>query len=130
MQTNYKDKGLRLLKKGQKGIIHAVFSRFGLILLLLVSQILILFSIFQWFEAFLPHIFGGSVLLTFIMVLYLLNSSINPTARITWLIVIMLLPVFGVLLFAYTRSDIGHRALKARIDQIITNTKEGIPQQS
>ena len=130
MQTNYKDKGLRLLKKGQKGIIHAVFSRFGLILLLLVSQIMILFSIFQWFEEFLPHIFGGSVLLTFIMVLYLLNSSINPTARITWLIVIMLLPVFGVLLFAYTQSDIGHRALKARIDQIITNTKESIPQQS
>ena len=30
----YKNKGLTLLKKGQKGIIHAIFSRFGLILLL------------------------------------------------------------------------------------------------
>ncbi len=33
LQKNYKDKGLRLLKKGQKGVIHAIFSRFGLILL-------------------------------------------------------------------------------------------------
>ncbi len=125
---DYKNKGLTLLKKGQKGIIHAVFSRFGLILLLLAAQILILFGIFRWFEEFLPHIFGGTILFTFVMVIYLLNSRINPTAKITWLIVIMLLPVFGVLLFLYTQSDIGHRALKARVNQIITGTKESIVQ--
>lgn len=112
MQTNYKNKGLLLLKKGQKGIVHALFSRFGLILLLLAVQVLILFGIFQWFEEFLPHVLGGTALFSLFMVIYLLNSSINPTAKITWLIVIMLLPVFGVLLFLYTQSDIGHRALK------------------
>ncbi len=126
---DYKNKGLTLLKKGQKGIIHAVFSRFGLILLLLTAQIFILFGIFGWFEEFLPHIFGGTILLTFVMVIYLLNSRINPTAKITWLIVIMLLPVFGVLLYLYTQSDIGHRALKARVNQIIMGTKESIVQQ-
>lgn len=62
------------------------------------------------------------------MVVYLLNSSINPTAKITWLIVIMLLPVFGVLLFCYTRSNIGHRALKERTHRIIMATKDRIPQ--
>ncbi len=128
MQTDYKDKGLNLLKKGQKGIVHAIFSRFGLMLLLLVIQFLMLFSIFQWFEEFLPHIMGGTALFTIVMVLYLLNSRINPTAKITWLIAIMMVPVFGVLLFAYTQSDIGHRALMKRMNQIITDTKESIPQ--
>ena len=128
MPTDYKDKGLNLLRRGQKGIIHAIFSRFGLVLLMLVVQVLILFSILQWFGEFLPHIWSGTVLFTFVMVIYLLNSKLDPTAKITWLIVIMLLPVFGVLLFAYTQSEIGHRALKMRIDQIIENTKESIPQ--
>ena len=32
MQADYKNKGLNLLKKGQKGIVHAIFSRFGLVL--------------------------------------------------------------------------------------------------
>ena len=41
----------------------------------------------------------------------------------------MLLPVFGVLLLLYTQSDIGHRALKMRIDWIIKHTKEEIVQQ-
>ncbi len=128
MRTDYKNIGLNLLKKGQKGIIHAIFSRFGLILLLLLAQVLLLFSIFQRFEEFLPHILGGTVLFTFVMVICLLNSRMNPTAKITWLIAIMLLPVFGVLLFLYTRSDIGHRALKKRTHDIIAKTKGLIPQ--
>lgn len=128
MHKDYKRKGLILLKKGQKGAVHALFSRFGLMLLMLVAQVLALFSIFQWFEEFLPHIMGGTALFTFIMVVYLLNSQINPTAKITWLIVIMLLPVFGVLLYLYTQSDFGHRALKHRCHQVMAGTKGQIPQ--
>lgn len=129
MQIDYKNKGLTLLKKGQKGMVHAIFSRFGLMLVMLIVQMLFLFSIFQWFEEFLPQYLGGTALFTVVMVIYLLNSGMNPTAKITWLIVIMLLPVFGVLLFLYTRSDLGHRALKKRVDHIVRDTKERIPQQ-
>lgn len=126
---DYKNKGLTLLKKGQRGIIHAIFSRFGLMLLMLVAQMMFLIGIFQWFEEFLPHFLGAMVLISFVMVVYLLNSGINPTAKITWLMVLILMPVFGVLLFSFTQSDIGHRALKKRIDQIITETREAIPRQ-
>ena len=34
------DTGISLLKKGQKGFFHAVFSRLGLIVLLLAAQAL------------------------------------------------------------------------------------------
>ncbi|MCM1143073.1 MAG: cardiolipin synthase [Blautia sp.] len=128
MQTDNQNKGLLLLKKGQKGIIHAIFSRFGLFLLLLALQVLFLLSIFQWFREFLPHVVGGTTFLTFIIVVALLNSRMDASAKITWLIVIMLLPVFGVLLFIYVKSDVGHRALKQRIHEIIVGTKECIPQ--
>ena len=30
----FEDGGIRLLRKGQKGLIHAIFSRFGLVLVL------------------------------------------------------------------------------------------------
>lgn len=129
MKRDYKNKGLRLIKKGQKGISHAIFSRFGLILLLLFIQVRILFDFFQWVDEFLPHMMGGRVLFTFVMVICLLNSRLNPTAKITWLIVIMLLPVFGVLLFAYTQSNIGHRALKKWVNDVIAGTKTCILQQ-
>lgn len=122
------NKGLSLLKKGQKGLIHAIFSRMGLILLLLLFEVFILFGIFNWFEKFLPHIWGGTVIFTAGMVLYLLNSRLDPTAKLTWLLVMALLPVFGELLFWYTQSNLGHRALKDRLKQLISQTKETIPQ--
>lgn len=128
MKTDYKDKGLSLLHKGQKGIVHAVFSRFGLTVVLLIVHVIILFSVFQWFEEFLLHFYGVLVLFTFGMVVYLLNSRMNPTAKITWLIVISLLPVFGVLLYLYTQSDVGHRALKGRVDRIAADTWMSIRQ--
>lgn len=128
MQADTENKGLTLLKKGQKGIIHAIFSRMGVIMVLLIVQIFILFSIFQWFKEFLPHIWGGTILFTVCMIIYLLNSQMDPTGKITWLIAIMLAPVFGVLLFGFTQSEIGHRVLKRRVDQISSATLEEIPQ--
>ncbi len=128
MSIDYKNKGLILLKKGQSGIVHAVFSRFGLILLMLAVQVMILFSIFQWFYEVIPHIFGGTVILTSAIVVYLLNSRVNPTAKITWLIILLILPVFGVLLFVYTQSDLGHRVLKEWANKMISDTRSCIRQ--
>lgn len=118
MKENSKEAGLRLLKKGKQGILRMIFSRSGVILLLLAVQVLFLFSIFHWFEAFLPHIYGGVVAFTVFMVLYLLNSPMDPTAKITWLVVVMLLPVSGALLFLYTQKNIGHRALRNRYAEL------------
>lgn len=120
--------GLALLKKGQKGLVRAIFSRMGLIVLLLAVQVVFLFSLFFRFEDFLPHILGGTALFTTVMVLYLLNRPIDPTAKITWLIVIMLLPVFGALLFLFTQSEVGHRAVKRRLEQLNVQTRESVPQ--
>lgn len=120
--------GIKLLKKGQKGLIHALFSRFGLFMLLFILQLGALLGIFMWFKDLLPHLFGGTVLFTVIMVLYLLNTPLDSTAKNTWLVVIMLFPVFGALLFWFTQSEIGHRAVKARVEQLIGETSDFMPQ--
>ena len=100
---NQENSGISLIQKGKKGFLSLIFSRLGLILLLLILQVALLIAVFCWFEEFLPHIYGAAVLFSAGMVLYLLSSGIDPTAKITWLVVIMLLPVFGALLFLYTR---------------------------
>ena len=91
----FEDGGLRLLRKGQKGVIHAIFSRFGLVLILLLLQVGLLFSIFRWFGNLWPHYFGGSVVVTSAMVIYLLNSKMDNSAKITWMVVIAIAPVVG-----------------------------------
>lgn len=127
-EQSSQNNGLSLLKKGQKGLIHALFSRLGLMILLLLLQVAFLFAIFGWFRDILPHLWGGTVLFTAVIVLRLLNSQLDSTAKNTWLVVIMLLPVFGALLYWYTQSEVGHRAVKKRVQQLIDQTSEELPQ--
>ena len=134
-QQNMKDKvrvfedgGIRLLKKGQKGLVHAIFSRFGLVLVLLVLQFGGLFSILRWFGELVPHYLGGTALVTAAMMVYLLNQDMDNSVRITWLVVTALVPVLGVPLFWYTRKDIGHGMLKARLLELEGQTGAQLPQ--
>lgn len=124
----FEDGGLRLLKKGQKGVIHAIFSRFGLVLLLLLLQAGLLVSIFRWFGNLLPHYFGGSVVVTAAMVLYLLNSKMDNSAKITWMVVIALFPVVGVPLFFYVKSNFGHNILCKRLLELEDVLRTQLPQ--
>ena len=124
----FEDGGLRLLRKGQKGVIHAIFSRFGLVLILLLLQVGLLFSIFRWFGNLWPHYFGGSVVVTSAMVIYLLNSKMDNSAKITWMVVVAIAPVVGIPMFFYVRSNFGHNILRKRLLELEDQLRGWLPQ--
>lgn len=123
-----KGKTLRLLKKGHKGLVYALFSRFGLVVLMLLVQIAMIVVIYNIFKEFVPHYYGISMAFSAFMVLVLINSRMDPTSKVTWLVIIMIMPVFGSMLYIYTQSDIGHRTLKKRTDTLVRNARDIIPQ--
>lgn len=128
MNTDSDSTGMRLLRTGKRGLIHAVFSRLGLILILFLLQVILIFGILFRFNNFLPHLLGSNFALTFIMVIHLINCRIDPSAKITWLIIIMLAPVFGSILLLVTQTELGHRAVKARIQQLTKLSKHAVEQ--
>lgn len=119
---------VRLLKKWKKGFWNLLFSKMTLFLLLFLAQFLLLLAVLFWLTDFLPHAIGGQYLITFGMVLYLINSRLDPTAKLTWLVVIMITPVFGSLLYLFTVKDFGHRAMKKRLAAITGSTATLLPQ--
>ena len=127
-ETQRKD-GITLLEKGKKGVIHMIFSRFGIILLLLVIQVLFLLGLFFKFRQLAPHYLGFATLFYLVMIVVLVNSDHDASAKITWLIVMMVFPVFGALLYLYTSVELGHRALKKRMLSIMDRTRQAIPQE-
>ena len=121
MKDNHKMRSL--VTRSKRGIVKTLFSRLGLILLLLGIQFALLFSVFRWFATFIPHYFGSSLVFNAPMAVIIINSRSDASAKVTWLIVIMVLPVFGALLYLYTQSDAGHRALKRRAATIAQETR-------
>ena len=120
--------GMRLLKKGHIGLVRLVFSRIGLLALLLVLQVALVLTAFILCGQYMPHLIVIQGIFVVVMVLYLINSNFDPSAKITWLVFIMIVPVFGTLFLLYTRMDVGHRALRDRLRLLVDETKDALPQ--
>ena len=120
--------GMQLIEKGKRGLLYTLFSRVGIIIILFLLQVVVIFGIFRWFADLLPYIAGGVAVYMVVMVLWLLNSRLNNSAKLTWLILMLTLPVFGALLYWFTQQEIGHRLIKLRLAKIIEDTRKSIPQ--
>ena len=120
--------GMRLLKKGRIGMVRLVFSRIGLLALLLLLQVALVLTAFMLCQQYVPHLIVLQSIFVVVMVLYLINSDFDPSAKITWLVFIMIVPVFGTLFLLYTRMDVGHRALRDRLRLFVDQTKDVLPQ--
>lgn len=112
----------------KKGIISMVFSRFGIVLVLLALQILVLLGLFLKFSQLAPHYYIISAVFYIFMITVIVNSDHDASSKITWLTIMAFLPIFGALLYIYTTVDIGHRVLKKRVTHILKNTKNKITQ--
>lgn len=112
----------------KKGIISMVFSRFGIVLVLLALQILVLLGIFLKFSQLAPHYYIISAVFYIFMITVIVNSDHDASSKITWLTIMAFLPIFGALLYIYTTVDIGHRVLKKKVTHILKNTKNKIAQ--
>lgn len=118
-----------VFEKGKRGVIHMLFGRTGIIILLLLLQILLLFGVFRYLEMFIPYVFGGFAIFTFFMIIHMINTEYNTTIKLAWIILFALLPAFGALLYIFIRADLGHRALKERYQQVIRESEKVLPAQ-
>ena len=129
IKREYHGEGIHLLKhKSKGGFLSVVFSRFGICFMLFMAQATILALGFTWLSDFHLIIHSVNGVLAIGLTFYLLNSDMNPSAKITWLIIMAVMPVFGILLFAYIQSDIGHRVLKKTVSAIAEETENDLPQ--
>ena len=86
-----------LVQRSKHGLRRAIFSRTGLVALLFLVQAGLLLAVMLRFQQWQAHLVGGSALLTVVAVLVVLNSDLDPTAKLTWMVVMIPFPVFGAL---------------------------------
>ncbi len=119
--------GLILFEKSKRGFLNVIFGRVGIIFLLLLLQFFWLFSVMNWLGQYMPQIRGGEFMLTLLMVVYLVNREDDPTIKMTWIILVMALPVFGTLLYVYIKNEWGHKIAHFKLDMALRTTKHLLP---
>ncbi len=119
---------LRLTKPGLHGILRIVFSRFMFILLMIAVQVVILIMLYIKFAEYVANINVIMILFSILMIIYLYNSNMDSTSKLTWMMLIGLFPVPGALFLGFTRLDLGSRSMKRALLTTSEDTKDKIPQ--
>ena len=89
------EKILRLAKPMRKGLLRLIFSRFLLILLLLVLEVVLVVGMFRRLNQYFPYLAALQTVFTLGMVMYLFNSRMDSSAKLTWMLIIAVLPLPG-----------------------------------
>ena len=124
------DNEIRLLRRGKRRLLDIVFGRTMVITLLLVLQIAIMVLGAHYLGRYYPALTIVLRVMSVVVIIYLVNKSGSATTKITWIILVMALPAFGVLLYLFVQLDIGHRYANRRVQESILSTVQYVPRQT
>ena len=117
----------KILKQSKRGLFHIIFSRTIIMILMLLLNFFLLFSwLFQLFEG-ITLIFGGLAVVTAVMLIFILNTDDDPAFKLSWCIVVSVLPLFGIVLYTIFRLDLGSRLARRAFQKSIQSSESYIP---
>lgn len=100
-----------------------VFSRTLIILLILLVQLCILFSGFTRLGQYMAYLWEGMSLLGAILIVHIINKDEPGEFKMTWILIICLLPVFGALIYLVVVGNLGGIGQKAKQEYRINETR-------
>lgn len=112
----------------KKGLFRIIFSRTGIILLLLLLQIGTAVGAFCYLEEYITYIYGALIILQAIIVIYIINSKGNPAFKMTWMLCVLAFPIIGVLFYVFVQMQFGTRFMQNRLSTLRIETSEYMQQ--
>lgn len=115
--------------KKLRGSLRLIFGRTTFLLLFLLIQIFILFGTFRWLrDDVIIYAFGGFTILSALVVIHILNTRKNPSFKLSWIIPILVIPVFGTLCYLFVQLEIGTKLIASRAGHLIKETQPFVKQ--
>jgi len=82
-----------------KKIFKLLFGRFFIVAILIIIQLSIILSAVTWLQDYNHWVYLASLALSIVMAFFIIGNRTNPSYKITWLIVILAIPLFGGILY-------------------------------
>ncbi|MCD8083542.1 MAG: cardiolipin synthase [Clostridiales bacterium] len=123
------NRDLKQLRKKTLGkLLRLVFGRTAVVMGSLMIQIGVLLWAFQWLSDNVFYVYGGFVVLSAVVVVYILNKNQNPTYQMSWIIPVLVFPVFGALFYIFLEAQPGSRKIARRLEILREETKPYLTQ--
>lgn len=94
-----------------------------LILLIFCVQIGLMVLVYRFFSGYLFGFVGGNAVITLGMLSYLIYIPIDGNSKVSWMMLIVLSPIFGTLMYWFVTKDFGHRVMQKRKQELIAGSR-------
>ncbi len=109
--------------------LKKIFNRNLLVLLILLLQVIFILTFFFKLHEYSSLIYGAQTVLSVILVAYVINrEETNPSYKLSWSIVVMLIPIVGAFLYIFFHSQLGRSFFYEKKNRVIKKTAPLIPQ--
>ena len=105
MSSEQNFKKSKVAKVAKKGLFRIVFSRTGIMLLLILIQLGIFIMIPYYLNAYTTYIYGAFRAVSLLVLIHIINSKGNPAFKMTWTLCVLVFPVVGSILSVCPVSD-------------------------
>ncbi len=106
------------VKKGKNGVKRIVFGRVGILAACLIVQLLLLFIGMNYLARYIYLFFGGYFAFGLLILLFIVNRTMNPGIQLSWAAIVLMFPLFGGLFYLYVEIQPGTHMLKGALDNI------------
>ena len=103
-------------------LLRLIYSNklFAFIMLLLQTFIFVLS--YSWLQDYSSYLFGATTILSTVLIIIELNRDEQPMFKLTWVLLVSIVPVFGVLLYLYLHAGF----ITSNIEKAQKKTRERI----
>lgn len=111
-------------RQGRKGIGKVVYGRMIMVILMLLIQLVVLCLFILHYQRYATSFYVGYIILEVTVVLFIINSDMNPTYKLAWIIPVVAFPVFGTLFYMFLRIQPGVSILRYQNRRIMDITSK------
>lgn len=111
-----------------RGFLKIIFSRTVIFTISILIQVFIIFGIYYFFNEYITYFYLLFVVLGFSIIIDILNNESNPMFKLAWVIPILLIPVFGILIYIIFNNQIIVKKVNKRLDYTKNKTKKYLQQ--
>lgn len=119
----------KIIQAGKRGLWRVIFSRSMVILLTLLLQLILYFLMMFSFFRYVTVFVGGMTVFAAIMMFVVLNTRTNPSIKLSWCIIIAVMPLFGTVLYFFTKYDLGYRLEQKVLGDCMKESEVYVPEQ-
>jgi len=121
MTENLERKKTTVLKNVKRPM-RVIFGRTTFILLFVLIQIGYFFSLVEWLSQYSLYAYAVFDILGAFLCIYIINKRENPSFKLSWIIPILMFPIFGALLYLYVELEISGRLIAKKADGLVRET--------